>query len=59
MLPALAGGQPPPCPASPIEQPEQRAEYQADDDAGDQRKMERGPAALEHDIARKAPKPDP
>jgi hypothetical protein len=45
--------------SSAIEQPEQGAEYYADDDAGDQRKIERVTAAPEHDIAGEAPKPDP
>ena len=33
------------------EQPKQRAEHDADDDAGHQRKIKRRAAALEHDVA--------
>ncbi len=42
-----------------VEEPEQRAQHDADDDAGDQGKIESGIAALEHDISRQPPQPNP
>jgi hypothetical protein len=45
--------------SSPIEQPEQRAEYYADDNAGNHGKIERSASALEHYIAGQPPETDP
>jgi hypothetical protein len=45
--------------SSPIEQPKQCAEYYADDNAGNQGKIERSASALENDIAGQPPETDP
>jgi hypothetical protein len=46
-------------PASAIEQPQNGAQDDADDDAGDEREIEAGAAALDHDITRETSDPDP
>ena len=42
-----------------VEQPEQRAQHDANRDTSDHRKVERGAVALEHEIARQPSEPNP